>query len=178
MPIDLMFPLPDQRPTQYARHLRDDHLQTSYQQVRKHMQVQQRRQKEVFNRKAGGAGYKVGDLEWLCGHSRKLHASTLAGTICGEKEINDVVYRIQSLAPPLQRIVVHFNRLKTHHERVAEETSSHTATTCTSRSTLEDEVMDSTSEGADYMLDTQPPTNVSGSTVSERQPTATRGRHT
>ncbi len=32
--------------------------------------------------------------------------------------------------------------------------------------------MDSASEGADYTLDTQPPTNVSESTISERQPTA------
>ncbi len=131
LPIDLMFPLPEQPPTshtQYARLLKD-HLQTSYEQVRKHMGVQQRRQKEVFDIKPGGAGYKVGDLVWMhspavpCEHSRKLHRPW-QGPFVVRKEINDVVYRIQRLAPARQRLVVNFNRLKPYQGRIAEETSS------------------------------------------------------
>ncbi len=175
LPVDLTFPLPEQPPTSYTQYTRrlKDHLQASYDQVRKHMHLQQQRQKEVFDGKAGGANYKIGDLVWLHtpaaphGHSRKLHRPR-QGPFVVRKEISNVVYCIQRLVPPRQQLVVHFNRLKPYRGCTTK-TSSHG--TATSHNTLGNYALDSTSEDADYTLGTQSPTNGSRGTSSRRQRT-------
>ena len=121
LPIDIMFgPPPGEQPaspSQYALLLR--RLEAAYDCVRTQLSLQQRRQKTLYDQKAWGAPYCVGDLVWLhCpavtrGHSRKFHRPW-QGPYEVVKVITDVLYRIQQVKHPRRRVVVHYNHLKAY----------------------------------------------------------------
>ena len=122
LPADVMFGLPPasapQQVNQYALDLRT-HLETAYQRVRSHMEMQQRRQKALYDKTAKGHPFKVGDLVWLhCpavprGKSPKLHCYW-QGPYKVVKPLGDVLYLLQHRDSPRKRTVVHFDRLKPH----------------------------------------------------------------
>ena len=75
------------------------------------------RQKDLYNRKAYGRPYECGESVWLYspvvprGQSKKLrHPWT--GPFRMVWKLSDAVYRIQNTQAPRQRLVVHFDRLK------------------------------------------------------------------
>jgi len=120
LPIDVMFgPPPGEELTsssQYAFLLRQ-RLESAYHRVRTQLALHQRRQTTLYDRKAAGHSYSVGDHVWLhCpaitrGNSRKLHRPW-QGPYKIVKVITDVLYRLQLVKQPRRRIVVHYNRLK------------------------------------------------------------------
>ena len=63
LPVDVMFghPAPPTSScTQYVENLRKT-LESAYQRVRQHLTTQDRRQKQIYDRKVEGAPYAVGD---------------------------------------------------------------------------------------------------------------------
>ena len=82
LPIDFMLGLPETESSpstsHYALKLRE-RLENAYHQTLQHMQQQQHRQKELYDRRACGNPYKSDDLVWLhqpavpCGKSHKFH---------------------------------------------------------------------------------------------------------
>ena len=123
LPIDVMFGMPPGEesvsPSHYAFLLRQ-RMEAAYHRVRSQLFLQQRRQKNLYDRKVAGAPYCVGDLVWLHspavarGSSRKFHRPW-QGPYKIVKVITDVIYRIQHMKQPRRRIVVHYDRLKPYH---------------------------------------------------------------
>ena len=80
-------------------------MEVAYHRVRCQLFMQQRRQKNLYDRKVAGAPYCVGDLVWLHspavarGSSRKLHRPW-QGPYKIVKVITDVIYRIQYTKQP------------------------------------------------------------------------------
>ena len=120
MPIDIMYGSPNTtQPSsvpQYVVTLRDD-LEEAYKRVRIRMQQKLHRQKELYDQRAHGDPYKLGDLVWLHdpvvprGQSKKFHCPW-SGPFRVVSKFSDVVYRVQSTRGRRKRIVVHFDRLK------------------------------------------------------------------
>jgi len=118
LPIDVMFgPPPGEELTsssQYAFLLRQ-HLESAYHRVRTQLALHQCRQKTLYDRKAAGHSYSVGDHVWLhCpavtrGNSRKLHCPWQGPY---KIVIADVLYQLQLVKQPWRCIVVHYNRLE------------------------------------------------------------------
>ena len=79
--------------------------------------MQQQRQKDLYDKRAHGKPYIIGDYVWLHspvvprGGSRKLH-HPWTGPYKVITKLSDVTYRIQSLDKKRLRKVVHFDRLK------------------------------------------------------------------
>ena len=119
LPIDLEFNLPTatygNSPNSYQHQLRE-HLQQAYQTVRKHTLREQSRHKHLYDRRAHGTPYSIGDEVWLhCpavprGLCRKFHRPW-QGPFIIVTVISDTVYRIQNKSTR-KRVVVHYNRLK------------------------------------------------------------------
>ena len=105
LPIDVMFGMPPGEesvsPSHYAFLMRQ-RMEAAYHRVRSQLFLQQRQQKNLYDRKVAGAPYCVGDLVWLHspavaqGSSRKLHRPW-QGPYKFVKVIADVVYRIQQM---------------------------------------------------------------------------------
>ena len=121
LPVDIMFGTPPSypppaSPSEYAHHLRE-RLHQAYRLVREHASAQQRRQKYLCDRRAGGLPFNVGDRVWLhCpavprGRSYKFH-QPWQGPFVVLKALSDVTYRIQREGTPRRRVVVHYDRLK------------------------------------------------------------------
>ena len=108
LPIDVMFGMPPGEesvsPSHYAFLLRQ-RMEAAYHCVRSQLFMQQRRLKNLYDRKVAGAPYCVGDLVWLHspavarGSSRKLHRPW-QGPYKIVKVITDVIYRIQHTKQP------------------------------------------------------------------------------
>ena len=92
-------------------------LETAYQRVRERMGRKLERQKELYDRKAHGDPYKVGDLVWLHspavprGQAKKLYRPW-TGPFRIVRKLSDAVYRVQHTQARRKRLVVHFDRLK------------------------------------------------------------------
>ena len=133
LPIDVVFGSPPnhnsvQSTNEYSKQMRQ-RLEDSYNRVRKHMNLQQRRQKDVYDHRTHGNPFKVNDLVWLHspvipkGLSRKFH-HPWQGPFKIMKNMTDTIYRIQSLQNPRKRLVVHFNRLKPYETHPEEQESN------------------------------------------------------
>ena len=102
--IDVMFGMPP------GEDLLRQRMEAAYHRVRSQLCLQQRRQKNLYDRKVAGAPYCVGDLVWLHspaiarGSSRKLHCPW-QGPYKIVKVITDVIYWIQHTKQPRRRIV-------------------------------------------------------------------------
>ena len=119
LPIDIMFGAPEDTPSsvhQYARELASN-LDKAYNDVREHLQADQCRQKDIYDRRVSGPSYACGDLVWLHspavpkGRSKKLHRPW-QGPFTVTKVLSDVIFRIKKDTPPRKNLVVHYNRLK------------------------------------------------------------------
>lgn len=94
-------------------------LEGAYEKVRRHLKIQHRRQKQLYDRKVAATPYNVGDKVWLHspaipkGRSKIFHRPW-QGPYTVTKVISDTVYRIKRVDPPHKRFVVHFDRLKPH----------------------------------------------------------------
>eukprot|EP00731_Ephydatia_muelleri_P021513 Em0014g104a len=92
-------------------------LEQAYQQVRDRLNLQQRRQKALYDRGTHGSMYAVGDLVWLHrpavprGKSPKLHRYW-QGPYSVVKLLGKVLLQIQHRDNARKRVVVHFARLK------------------------------------------------------------------
>ena len=125
IPIDIMFGKPLGVPTtstsEYARAL-EQWLVAAYEHIREHLGIEQRRHKQLYDRKVGGNPYKEGDSVWLyCpavpqGHSKKLHACW-KGPYTVAKVYKKGVYQIKWNLPPHKQQIVHFNCLKPYLTR-------------------------------------------------------------
>ena len=124
LPVDLMYGSPEPmenfpNTARYAMDMRS-RLETAYHKVREHMQNQQRRQKDNYDKKVAGLPFKLDDHVWLhCpavhrGHSRKLHRPW-KGPFVIKKVISDNLYKIHPQGAPRRQRVVHFNRLKPYN---------------------------------------------------------------
>ena len=119
MPIDILYGTPTPQvssPAEYAGRLRQD-LELAYHRVRVQLGHKLCRQKDLYDRKVHGRPYECGELVWLYspvvprGQSKKLrHPWT--GPFRVVRKLSDAVYRIQNTQVPRQRLVVHFDRLK------------------------------------------------------------------
>ena len=119
MPIDILYRTPTPQvssPAEYAGRLRQD-LELAYHRVRVKLGHKLCRQKDLYDRKVHGRPYECGELVWLYspvvprGQSKKLrHPWT--GPFRVVRKLSDAVYRIQNTQAPRQRLVVHFDRLK------------------------------------------------------------------
>ena len=135
MPIDVMYGSPNMpQPTsvpQYVLTLRED-LVAAYKRVREQMHQKLHRQKEIYDKRAHGEPYRVGDLVWLHdpvvprGQSRKFHCSW-SGPFKIVTKISEVVYRLQSMQGHRKRLVVHFDRLKPCPPGIKMSSDDHTA---------------------------------------------------
>ena len=101
---------------EYVRELRES-LEKAHELARAHIGAAQYRQKEYYDRRAGGQPYAVADRVWLYtpvikkGQTAKLH-SPCKGPFMVVDRISDVTYRIQTEGDPAgKRQIVHFNRL-------------------------------------------------------------------
>ena len=125
LPIDIMFGKPlgvtATSTSEYARAL-EQRLVAAYEHVREHLGIEQRRHKQLYDRKVEGKPYKEGDSVWLyCpavpqGHSKKLHACW-KGPYTVAKVYEKGVYQIKWNLPPHKQQVVHFDRLKPYLTR-------------------------------------------------------------
>ena len=126
LPVDIMFGTPPTyppptSPSEYAHKLRE-RLHQAYHFVREHAGAQQRRQKYLCDRRAGGLPFNIGDRVWLhCpavprGRSCKFH-QPWQGPFVVLKTLSDVTYRIQREGTPRRRVVVHYDRLKPYQGR-------------------------------------------------------------
>ena len=125
LPIDIMFGKPlgvtTTSTSEYARAL-EQRLVAAYEHVREHLGIEQRRHKQLYDRKVAGKPYKEGDSVWLyCpavpqGHSKKLHACW-KGPYTVAKVYKKGVYQIKWNLPPHKQQVVHFDRLKPYLTR-------------------------------------------------------------
>ncbi|KAL5486594.1 hypothetical protein EMCRGX_G019096 [Ephydatia muelleri] len=106
---------------EYARAL-EQRLVAAYEHVREYLGIEQRRHKQLYDRKVEGKPYKEGDSVWLyCpavpqGHSKKLHACW-KGPYTVAKVYEKGVYQIKWNLPPHKQQVVHFDRLKPYLTR-------------------------------------------------------------
>ena len=117
--IDIMFGVPEDTSSsvhQYARELASN-LDKTYNDVREHLQADQCRQKDIYDRCVSGPSYACGDRIWLHspavpkGRSKKLHRPWQA-PLTVTKVLSDVIFRIKKDTPPRKDLVVHYNRLK------------------------------------------------------------------
>ena len=129
LPVDLVFgggPAPGESPGEYVKRLRQS-FEASYSVVRERMHLVQKQQKQLYDRKAAGGRYAVGDLVWLHspavprGKAPKFHRPW-RGPFQIVKVLSDVTFRIQLVPLPdsrdrrrRHRLVVHFDRLKPCH---------------------------------------------------------------
>lgn len=119
MPIDIMYGTPGPEPvtvSEYAARLRQN-LESAYDYVRNRMGHALDRQKDIYDKKVHGEPFTKGDLVWLhCpavprGQSKKLHRPW-SGPYRIVSKLSEEIYRIQNMQRRNQRLVVHFNRLK------------------------------------------------------------------
>ena len=119
LPVDLMYgvePGATSTPDEYAAKLRST-LEKAYATVRKTTNMEQKRQKDYYDRKVHGKPFSAGDLVWLFtpvvgkGKHRKFHCPW-TGPYLVKSRLSDVNYRIQDIQHKRRRIVVHFDRLK------------------------------------------------------------------
>ena len=120
LPIDIMFGCPPNTPPvsacEYSLRLRS-HLEHSYHLIQSHLNLQQRRQKNLYDKKCCGALYKQGDLVWIQvpavprGKTPKFHCPW-KGPYRVKNVINDVLYRLQHTGGPHRNTIVNFDRLK------------------------------------------------------------------
>ena len=119
MSIDILYGTPTPQvssPAEYAGRLRQD-LELAYRRVRVQLGHKLCHQKDLYDRKVHGRPYECGELVWLYspvvprGQSKKLrHPWT--GPFRVVRKLSDAVYHIQNTQAPHQRLVVHFDRLK------------------------------------------------------------------
>ncbi len=126
LPVDVMYGNPSPAQTSTSRYALDLrlHLDKSYENVRNHMGLQQRRQKTLYDRRIHGAPFRLDDQVWLHspavpkGCAKKLHRPW-QGPYRIVKVLSEVLFRIQRKDSPRKRLVVHFNRLKPYYETQA-----------------------------------------------------------
>eukprot|EP00731_Ephydatia_muelleri_P006147 Em0003g395a len=119
LPLDLMTGTGGSKDRSYGEHAQNlkESLQDAYDTVRNTAGMQQQRQKDLYDKRAHGKPYIIGDYVWLHspvvprGGSRKLH-HPWTGPYKVITKLSDVTYRIQSLDKKRLRKVVHFDRLK------------------------------------------------------------------
>ena len=118
LPADVMFRLPSS-PMQVNKYAQDMRfrMEQAYQLVRDRLQLQQRRQKALYDRTTNGSLYAIGDHVWLhCpavpkGKSAKLHRYW-QGPYKVIDVLGKVLFKIQHRDHPRKKCVVHFDRLK------------------------------------------------------------------
>ena len=118
LPADVMFRLPSS-PMQVNKYAQDMRfrMEQAYQLVRDRLQLQQRRQKALYDRTTKGSLYAIGDHVWLhcpavpIGKSAKLHRYW-QGPYKVIDVLGKVLFKIQHRDNPRKKCVVHFDRLK------------------------------------------------------------------
>ena len=123
LPVDIMYGQPPNTlalsASEYSLQLRR-HLEHSYHLVRDHLNLQQKRQKNLYDKRCYGVPYKQEDLVWVHfpavprGRTPKFHCPW-RGPYRVKKVINDVLYRLQLVDGPCRNIIIHFDRLKPYH---------------------------------------------------------------
>ena len=123
LPVDIMYGQPPNTlalsASEYSLQLRR-HLEHSYHLVRDHLNLQQKRQKNLHDKSCYGVPYKQEDLVWVHfpavprGRTPKFHCPW-RGPYRVKKVINDVLYRFQLVDGPRRNIIIHFDRLKPYH---------------------------------------------------------------
>lgn len=117
LPVDVMFGQPPNQKKSvidYVAKLRED-LDKAYEEVRMQLEVEQRRQKDYYDREVRPQRFKAGDRVWLFvpaikkGCAKKL-CRPWKGPFKVVELVTDVLARIQTTAN--KTAVVHFNRLK------------------------------------------------------------------
>ena len=123
LPVDIMYGQPPNTlalsASEYSLQLRR-HLEHSYHLVQDHLNLQQKRQKNLHDKRCYGVPYKQEDLVWVHfpavprGRTSKFHCPW-RGPYRVKKVINDVLYRLQLVDGPRRNIIIHFDRLKPYH---------------------------------------------------------------
>ena len=172
LPIDVMFgKAPDQKlsTNEYTMKLRNS-LESSYHTVRDRLKLTQRRQKNLYDKRARGSPFDKGDLVWVHspavprGKSPKFHCPW-NGPYCVKKKINDVLYRVKDVKNPRRTTVVHFDRLKpcySHSQSSGENTGNSTDRLSSDATNPPVDTNDTTDPLTDYA--TNPPSDTNDTT--------------
>jgi transposase InsO family protein len=118
LPIDVMFGSPEEdqhEVSEFTSKLRHD-LETVVQDARENMATQHRIQKRLYDQRAYGTIYEVGNFVWFYNPRRKKGITTKfacnwTGPYMVVKRLSDTVYRIQRNRAAKPK-VVHYDRLK------------------------------------------------------------------
>jgi hypothetical protein len=146
LPADVMFRLPSS-PMQVNKYAQDMRfrMEQAYQLVRNRLQLQQQRQKAIYDRTTNGSSYAIGDHVWLhCpavpkGKSAKLHRYW-QGPYKVIDVLGKVLLKIQHRDHPRKKCVVHFDRLKPYVHSSKRDEQEVLPPQCSSNGEQEDDV--------------------------------------
>ncbi|KRY06856.1 Transposon Tf2-6 polyprotein, partial [Trichinella patagoniensis] len=124
LPVDLIYGQPDGKPqqtsSQYIRQLRQD-LERLYSDVRQRAGMEQKRQKDWYDKHARGTLFEPGDRVWLQIPRNSKLGPNWEGPYRVLKRLDGCTYRVQQCRGK-KKVVVHFDRMKPNAERVPRST--------------------------------------------------------
>ncbi|KRX76089.1 Transposon Tf2-9 polyprotein [Trichinella sp. T6] len=124
LPVDLIYDQPDGKPqqttSQYIRQLRQD-LERLYSDVRQRAGMEQKRQKDWYDKHARGTLFEPGDRVWLQIPRNSKLGPNWEGSYRVLKRLDGCTYRVQQCRGK-KKVVVHFDRMKPYAERVPRST--------------------------------------------------------
>ncbi|KRY29757.1 Retrovirus-related Pol polyprotein from transposon 17.6 [Trichinella spiralis] len=122
--VDLIYGQPDGKPqqttSQYIRQLRQD-LERLYSDVRQRAGMEQKRQKDWYDKHARGTLFEPGDRVWLQIPRNSKLGPNWEGPYRVLKRLDGCTYRVQQCRGK-KKVVVHFDSMKPYAERVPRST--------------------------------------------------------
>ncbi|KRY46609.1 Retrovirus-related Pol polyprotein from transposon 17.6 [Trichinella britovi] len=124
LPVYLIYGQPDGKPqqtaSQYIRQLRQD-LERLYSDVRQRAGMEQKRQKDWYDKHARGTLFEPGNRVWLQIPRNSKLGPNWEGPYRVLKRLDGCTYRVQQCRGK-KKVVVHFDRMKPYAERVPRST--------------------------------------------------------